>query len=105
MMRKVLLISTLGLLILASSVSVSGCAMTCNASTDKLAALRRGMTYDETVQVMRCPGTLVTAHGPNAADYSIVEWNGPDSPFFSRTRLDFLDGKLQSYTTEKRGAL
>ncbi len=105
MMRKGLLLSTLGFLILASSASIQGCAMTCNASSDKLAALRRGMTYDETVQVMRCPGAIVTAHGPNMADYAIVEWNGPDSPFFSRTRLNFLDGKLLSYVTEKRGAL
>ncbi|MBN9090416.1 MAG: hypothetical protein J0J01_26180 [Reyranella sp.] len=105
MTTKRLLMPALGLLVLGSSVSVSGCATTCSASADKLAALRRGMTYDETVQVMRCPGTVVTARGPSTADYAIVEWNGPDSPFFTRTRLDFLDGKLLSYTTERRGAL
>ena len=106
MTSKRLLIPALGLLlILASSASVSGCAMTGSASNDKLAALHRGMSYDEAVEVMGSPGVIVTAHGPNTADYAIVEWNGPDSPFFTRTRLDFLDGKLLSYTTEKRGAL
>jgi hypothetical protein len=34
-----------------------------------------------------------------------VEWNGPDSIFFKRTQIDFLYGKLLSYTTENRGAL
>ncbi len=82
-----------------------GCAITCSASANKLAALRRGMTYDEATRVMGCPGAVVTERGPANADYAIVEWNGPDSVFFSRTRINFQDGKLLSYITEKRGAL
>ena len=83
----------------------SGCALSCSASPQKLSALRRGMTYAETSQVMGCPGTAVTAGNPATNGYAIVEWNGPESLVFRRTRIDFQDGKLLSYTTEPRGAL
>jgi hypothetical protein len=104
MTTRALLISLMGLLVVGSSVSVSGCAIGCGANDAKLAALRRGMSYDETIQVMGCPGTLVTGLGPRAADYAIVEWSGPNS-LFRRTRVQFEDGKLLSYITELRGAL
>ncbi|SJZ85424.1 hypothetical protein SAMN02745126_02566 [Enhydrobacter aerosaccus] len=93
------------LLLLGVAVLLPGCASGCGATTDKLAALRRGMSYDETIQVMGCSGSLVTPGAPASSAYSIVEWDGPPSRVFNRTRIDFLDGKLVSYTTELRGAL
>ena len=71
----------------------------------KLASLQRGMTYAETSRVMGCPGQLVSEQSPLSGDYATVEWSGPDSIFFKRTRIDFLEGKLLYYTTENRGAL
>ena len=59
----------------SAGVLVSGCAATCGANPQKLDLL------------------------------PTVEWNGPDSIFFKRTQIDFLYGKLLSYTTENRGAL
>jgi hypothetical protein len=105
MTTRVLLTVLTGLLLVGGSAALPGCAIACGASADKLAALRRGMSYDQTIRIMGCPGTAVTELGPAAADYAIVEWNGPDSPFFTLTRIDFLDGKLLSYSTEPRGAL
>jgi hypothetical protein len=43
--------------------------------------------------------------GPATGSYATIEWNGPDSALFKRTRVYFLDGKLLSYSTEHRGAL
>jgi hypothetical protein len=54
---------------------------------------------------MGCPGQLLSEQSPLSGDYATVEWNGPDSIFFKRTQIDFLYGKLLSYTTENRGAL
>jgi hypothetical protein len=82
-----------------------GCATTCAANPDKLAALRRGMTYDETVRIMGCEGKGVTDQGPRSGNFSIVEWDGPESLLFTRTQIDFLEGRLLSYTTSKRGGL
>jgi hypothetical protein len=83
----------------------SGCASSCSASPHKLALLQRGMTYDEAVQVMGCPGTVLTGPSPASGEFSTVEWNGPEQFFFKRTQLDFLEGKLLSYTTDRRGGL
>ena len=94
---------------IASSVTacmvVSACAIQCGANPQKLASLQRGMTYEETSRIMGCPGQLVVGQSPASGDYSTVEWNGPESVFFKRTRIAFLDGKLLYYTTENRGAL
>jgi hypothetical protein len=92
-------------LAVSAGVLVSGCAATCGANPQKLALLRRGMSYDETAAVMGCPGQLLSEQSPLSGDYATVEWNGPDSIFFKRTQIDFLYGKLLSYTTENRGAL
>ncbi len=100
-----LLIPLMGLVVLGGSMSLSACAGTCGANADKLALLHRDMTYAQTAEIMGCPGRLVTRRGPESGDYTTVEWNGPDSLLFKRTRIDFLDGKLLSYTTERRGAL
>lgn len=85
--------------------ALSGCASGCGASPEKLAALRRGMSYDETTRIMGCQASVVAGGVPTGAGYSIVEWDGPSSRIFDRTRIDFLDGKLLSYSTELRGAL
>lgn len=92
-------------LAVSAGMLVSGCAATCGANPQKLAALQRGMSYDETSRVMGCPGQLVSEYSPLSGDYATVEWSGPDSKIFKRTRIDFLDGKLLYYTTENRGAL
>jgi len=89
---------------IAACLSLSACAITCGADSQKLASLRRGMTYEEASRVMGCPGTTVSKYGPRTGDYATVEWTGPGT-LFSRTQVDFLDGKLLSYTTESRGAL
>ena len=102
---KQLLPILLASLVGGGSMSLSACALGCGATEQKLASLRPGMTYDETTQIMGCPGSLTTGHSPNKVDYAIVEWDGPKDPFFTRTRLHFQDAKLLSYVIEKRGAL
>jgi hypothetical protein len=82
---------------------LSGCASTCGANPQKLSALQRGMSYEETTRIMGCQGTVVSPFGPLQGERSTVEWSGP-APYLSyRTQVDFLDGKLLSYTTEQRG--
>jgi hypothetical protein len=92
------------ILVAVCGLLLAGCAAQCGASAEKLAELRRGMSYEETSRIMGCSGSVVTEYGPETGDYATVEWNGPSS-FFTRTRMDFLYGKLLSYTTEPRGAL
>ena len=87
------------LLVLAAASSTAGCASSCSATPDKLANLKRGMSYDEATGVMGCSGTQVT----QADDVSTVEWDGPDRGVVSRTQLDFRDGHLLSFTTGNRG--
>ena len=86
------------LLVLAAAASTTGCASSCSATPDKLAALKRGMSYDEATGVMGCPGTHVTHD-----DISTVEWDGPEHGVVSRVQLDFRDGRLLSFTTGNRG--
>ena len=90
---------------LVAGTLVSSCAATCGVNPQKLAELQRGISYAETSRIMGCPGQLVSEQSPMSGDYATVEWNGPDSIFFKRTRIDFLEGKLLYYTTENRGAL
>jgi hypothetical protein len=91
------------LLLLAVASSTAGCAPSCSASADKLAALKRGMSYDEATQVMGCSGTQVTPNAPATPEVSSVEWDGPEHGVVSRTQLDFRDGHLLSFTTDNRG--
>ncbi len=91
------------LLMLAAGASTTGCASSCSASADKLAALQRGMTYDQATRVMGCTGTQATPEGPDSADGSTIEWDGPERGAVSRTQLDFRDGRLLSYTSDNRG--
>ena len=100
-----LFVPLVGLVVVAGAMSLSACALTCRATPDKLAHLRRDMSYAETVAVMGCPGYVVSPYGPESSDYATVEWNGPASSFLQRTQIDFQDGKLLSYTTVRRGAL
>jgi hypothetical protein len=91
------------LLVLAAASSATGCASSCSANADKLAALKRGMSYEDAAGVMGCSGTQVTRNAPETADVSTVEWSGPDRGMVSRTQLDFRDGHLLSFTTGNRG--
>ena len=90
---------------LACMVMQGGCDVGCAATPDKLSALRRGMSYGEASAVMGCPGMLLTNHDPASGEFATVEWSGPASRVFSWTQIDFLDGKLLSYSTGRRGAL
>ena len=89
----------------AIALAGSGCAARCYATPDKLAHLRRAMTYAEVVDVMGCTARPLSQRGPDSGDYSSLEWDGPDQIFFQRTQLDFLGGRLLSYTTGRRSAL
>jgi uncharacterized protein YceK len=92
-------------LVVMAALLLGGCAGTCRATDDKLASLRRGMSYEETAQVMGCTGKVTTANLPQSGEFSTVEWDGPRSYLFTGTQLDFLGGKLLSYTTGQRGGL
>jgi hypothetical protein len=96
--------TTARLLALLALASSGGCAGGCWASGEKLGALKRGMTYAETSEIMGCSGSLVTASAPDSGGFSIVEWDGPQVLSY-RTRIEFEAGRLLSYTTERRGAL
>jgi hypothetical protein len=91
------------LLVLAAASSTAACAPGCSATAPKLAALQRGMSYEEATGVMGCSGTQVTRNAPDTAEVSTVEWSGPERGMVSRTQLDFRDGKLLSFTTGNRG--
>lgn len=92
------------LLALAASASTTGCASSCSATTDKLASLRRGMTYADATSVMGCEGTPVAKRVADPAEISTVEWDGPERGAVSRTQLDFQDGRLLSFTSDNRGS-
>jgi hypothetical protein len=94
-----------GLAVVVGGLLTSGCAIQCGANSERLAALRRGMSYEETARIMGCDGQVISQHGPTSGEASTVEWDGPDSVFFTRTQIDFLGGKLLSYTTGQRGGL
>lgn len=89
--------------LIAGSALLSGCATSCGANTDKLATLRRGMSVQEASGVMGCEGASV-ARSPES-DVTTKEWNGPGAPIVNRTQLDFEDGRLLSFTTDKRYGL
>ena len=101
-MKWTILPSGGNLLLVAASLA-SGCAIQCGATPERLAALRRGMSYDETAKIMGCPGTVVSSQSPSSGEYATVEWDGPVLPLSKRTQVDFLEGRLLSYTTEQRG--
>jgi hypothetical protein len=88
-------------LAVGSGLLLSGCAGQCAANTEKLAELRRGMSYEETSKIMGCSGTLVSDSSPGSGEASTVEWNGPQS-IFMRTQIEFLEGRLVFFTTSSR---
>jgi hypothetical protein len=94
----------MGLILLGAATTLSACNIACSASSNKLAALKRGMSYDEVSRVMGCAGDVVTGAAPDRSDYAIVEWGGP-LILSRRTRMQFLNDQLIGYTTEPRGAL
>ena len=89
------------ILAVGAAILVSGCAGQCGANSEKLAALRRVMSYEETSTIMGCTGALVSADSPGSGEASTVEWNGPDS-IFMRTQIEFLEGRLLFFTTSSR---
>ena len=85
-------------------VSATGCAsMGCGADQAKVAQLKPGMSRDETSTLMGCPGKLVSDSGTAPGKFTTVEWSGPDSLLFSRTYVVFLDDRIYTFSTEKRG--
>jgi len=93
-------------LVAACGALAGGCAMTTCASTpQKLSLLRRGMTYEETAQVMGCTGMPVSTTSVASGEFATVEWDGPSPRVFTGTQVDFLDGRLLSFTTARRGGL
>jgi hypothetical protein len=89
--------------LIAGGALISGCAGSCDANAGKLAALKRGMSVQEATGVMGCEGASV-ARSPDS-DITTREWSGPGAPVVNRTQLDFEDGRLLSFTTDKRYGL
>ena len=83
----------------AAIALVAGCASTCGANADKLAALQRGMSAQQASAVMGCPGSILP---PGDSDgVTTLEWTGPGS-FMTATDLDFRDDKLLYYTAHSK---
>ena len=83
---------------------LAGCSsMSCGADQQKLAQLKPGMSHGEANAVMGCSGKLVSESGRPPGKYTTFEWSGPESLLFSRTYVVFLDDRLYTSTTEKRG--
>jgi hypothetical protein len=64
------------------------------------------MTYHETAEVIGCKGSQVSEASVASGEFATVEWDGPgpSSPF-TATQLDFMDGRLLSFTTGRRYGL
>jgi hypothetical protein len=90
-------------LLATAATTASGCATSCAATPDKLAALKRGMTLDEATGVMGCRGMAVLGNDRDRTEIVSYEWDGPERSRVSRTQLDFQDGRLLSYTSDSRG--
>lgn len=96
---------TIALFVVTAGLFAAGSAEACSATTDKLQALRRGMTYEQATEVMGCSGTPISPTTPQSGDYATVEWNGSELPGLTRTQIDFQNGRLQSFTTGRRAGL
>ena len=92
-------------LLAAIASLATGCATYCSATDAKLSQLRRGMTYAEATEVMGCNGWQVSRASVASGDFATVEWDGPDQRPTPRTQLDFENGRLLSFTTERRFGL
>src|SRR5215471_5121010 len=93
--RKLVMVAALLMLAV-----VPGCASTCTATPEKLAALKRGMSAAEATSVMGCAGSPV---GP-PSEVSTLEWTGPGT-VFTATDLDFQGDQLLYYVTRAKGGL
>ena len=89
--------------VVAAALAAAACSTSCNATGDKLAALRRGMTAAEASAVMGCAGQPVAPATPGEG-FSSLAWQGPGT-VATETQLDFEDGRLLWYVTRHRGAL
>ena len=89
--------------LLASALALSACSTACNATGDKLANLRRGMTSAEATAVMGCAGQPVAPATPGEG-FSSLAWQGPGT-VATETQLDFEDDRLLWYVSHRRGAL
>ena|SRR5471032_2548477 len=98
--------STIALFIVtAAGLLAADDAAACSATTDKLQALRRGMTYQQAVEVMGCSGTTLSPTSPQSGDHATIEWSGSELPGLTRTQIDFQNGRLLSFTTGRRAGL
>src|ERR1700739_1076868 len=86
-------------LAVAPGVLVSGCGGARGATSDKLAALQRGMSYEETSAIMGCPAQTIARHQDDGV--KTMEWTGPGS-IVTATDLDFRDDRLLYYTTRSK---
>ena len=89
--------------LVAVALPLSGCGTTCDATADRLAALRRGMSVAEASRAMGCPGQPVAPASTGEGVASFV-WQGPGTVVME-TQLDFQDDRLLWYVTRARGAL
>ena len=83
---------------------VPGCASTCTATPEKLAALKRGMSSAEATSVMGCAGSPTGPRSDAPGDVSTLEWTGPGT-VFTATDLDFRGDQLLYYVTRAKGGL
>ena len=88
---------------LALVLAAGACSTACDATPDKLSALRRGMSSAEATAVLGCRGEAVPPTRPGDA-YSSLAWQGPGG-VATETQLDFQDDRLLYYVTVPRGAL
>ena len=88
-------------LLIATAASVSACASGCSATPDKLAALRRGMSYAEATGIMGCSGSALKTESD---DMRSVEWTGPGT-IANVTNLDFQNDQLLYYQTRSKYGL
>jgi hypothetical protein len=79
-------------------VAAAGCSPVCGATPERLAALQRGMSYQETSAIMKCDARSMTPRSDQGL--ARAEWNGrgPDLTM-TVTEIEFLDGGLLYYST------
>jgi hypothetical protein len=87
----------MGFAVIAAGL-MSGCGSSCGATAEKLSALQRGMSYQQSAAIMGCAGSPVSAEDSTVSRF---EWYGPSS-LFTATELDFQDDRLLYYTTRSR---
>lgn len=89
-------------LVAATGLGLTGCAGVCTTKSEKLAALQRGKSYQETARIIGCPGKMLRTSDSPSGGISIVEWAGPGPDLFTATQVEFVDDKLLYYTTRSK---